>query len=73
VSEFQGILGEFCFVHLQFGDLEMGVLLIARVVEEVDEVTPFEGAVDLLRQTESFGGGVDAFSHGREEPFKAIA
>ena len=33
----------------------MGVLLIARVIEEVYEVTPFQGAVDLLCQTESFG------------------
>ena len=43
----------------------MRVLLVACVVEEVDEVAPFKGAIDLLRETESLGRGIDAFGDGR--------
>ena len=49
LSEFECVLSEFCFVHLQFGHLKMGILLVARVIEEVHEVAPFKRAVDLLR------------------------
>ena len=55
LSDFECVLSEFRFVHLQFGHLKVGILLVACVIEEVHEVAPFKGAVDLLRETESLG------------------